>query len=215
MKRKLILIAVVIALCSVLMAVFAVTVSAEEGITVTYYNQQRISGAKSQVAEPNADGTYTIRDTAFSSGGSITLSTGNVNKEFYGWYDDEGIVYTPGQVVKFTKTTRLYEAYGVTVYNFDDLKTAFASGGYVKLGVDILDAESSVVAGEQNTTVFDLNGTVAITEIADSASGDSRSIFYEIRKESWFSNPNKADGEKVRDWHTPVTPAQPEPEEQN
>ena len=39
---------------------------------------------------------------------------------------------------------------------------------------------------EGDATVFDLNGTVAVTDIADSADTEARSIFYEIRSESWF-----------------------------
>lgn len=39
---------------------------------------------------------------------------------------------------------------------------------------------------EGDATVFDLNGTVAVTDIADSADAEARSIFYEIRSESWF-----------------------------
>ena len=41
---------------------------------------------------------------------------------------------------------------------------------------------------EGDATVFDLNGTVAVTDIADEASGEARSIFYEIRSESWFKD---------------------------
>lgn len=49
---------------------------------------------------------------------------------------------------------------------------------------------------EGDATVFDLNGTIAVTEIADAAptegqTADSRSIFYEIRNNSWFSKATK------------------------
>lgn len=40
---------------------------------------------------------------------------------------------------------------------------------------------------EGDATVFDLNGTVAVTDIADQSSEDPRSIFYEIREYSWFA----------------------------
>lgn len=39
---------------------------------------------------------------------------------------------------------------------------------------------------EGDATVFDLNGTVAVTDIADTEGSGSRSIFYEIRHDSWF-----------------------------
>lgn len=68
---------------------------------------------------------------------------------------------------------------------------------------------------EGDATVFDLNGTVAVTKIADSADGKARDIFYEIRKASWF-NPSAekvskkvsedTDAQKVSwDWHNPAT----------
>lgn len=68
---------------------------------------------------------------------------------------------------------------------------------------------------EGDATVFDLNGTVAVTKIADSADGKARDIFYEIRKASWF-NPSEekvsnkvledTDTQKVSwDWHNPAT----------
>ena len=157
MKKKLALIALAIALCSILMVFFAMVVSADEGISVTYYNRQKISGATKEVAVPNPDGTYTIKSTGFSTSGTVTLTDGTVDKVFYGWYDDEGIVYTPGEVVKFTKTTRLYEAFGVTVKTFDDLKKAFSAGSYVKLGED-LEGSTAVTCGGRVTSVLDLNG---------------------------------------------------------
>jgi hypothetical protein len=46
---------------------------------------------------------------------------------------------------------------------------------------------------EGDATVFDLNGSVSVTEIVDDAADKddntkSRSIFYEIRNESWFKD---------------------------
>lgn len=68
---------------------------------------------------------------------------------------------------------------------------------------------------EGDATVFDLNGTVAVTKIADSADGKARDIFYEIRSTSWFSQANGGKAERVVDdadthatewdWHNPVT----------
>ena len=43
---------------------------------------------------------------------------------------------------------------------------------------------------EGDATVFDLNGSVNVTEIKDSAEGESRSIFYEIRDDAFFQNVN-------------------------
>lgn len=68
---------------------------------------------------------------------------------------------------------------------------------------------------EGDATVFDLNGTVAVTKIADSANGNARDIFYEIRSTSWFSQANGGKAERVVDdaathavewdWHNPAT----------
>ena len=63
---------------------------------------------------------------------------------------------------------------------------------------------------EGDATVFDLNGTVAVTTIADSVdeSGNTtneRSIFYEINSTSWFSKTTTTvgDGETGgKDWHS-------------
>ena len=40
---------------------------------------------------------------------------------------------------------------------------------------------------EGDATVFDLNGTVSVTKIADSEDGETRDIFYEIRDKSFFA----------------------------
>ena len=59
---------------------------------------------------------------------------------------------------------------------------------------------------EGDATVFDLNGTVAVTQIADTAEDAAvedkcRNIFYEIRNDSWFSGAtNKVTG--AGNYHT-------------
>ena len=68
---------------------------------------------------------------------------------------------------------------------------------------------------EGDATVFDLNGTVAVTKIADSVDGKARDIFYEIRSTSWFSQANGGKAQRVVDdadthavewdWHNPAT----------
>ena len=138
MKKKLLLTALAVLLCSMLFALLAVTVSAEEGITVTYnwYN-----GSVWETAQPNADGSYTLRTSKKSGNGTVKLADGTtVDKEFYGWFDEEGNIYTPGQTVTFEKSTRIYEAYGITVNNADDLYAVLnpsQSSPYVRLGADI------------------------------------------------------------------------------
>lgn len=78
---------------------------------------------------------------------------------------------------------------------------------------------------EGDATVFDLNGTVSVTKIADDENADPREIFYEIRNDSFFgAGPDLvtvAEGAGIMndgdwDWHkderytaTPATPVQP------
>lgn len=154
MKRKFLLIALAILLCSMFIALFAVTASADDGITVGYYNA--LSGSQKELAVPNEDGTYTIREKSFANGGTVALSSGTVNKEFYGWFTEDGTFYEPGEVVTFTESTKLFEAYGVTVYNFDDLKSAFSKGTYIRLGADV--EGYSGLELDWTTSVIDLNG---------------------------------------------------------
>lgn len=157
MKKKLLLTALAVLLCSMLFALLAVTVSAEEGITVTYnwYN-----GSVWETAQPNADGSYTLRTSKKSGNGTVKLADGTtVDKEFYGWFDEEGNIYTPGQTVTFEKSTRIYEAYGITVNNADDLYAVLSpsqSSPYVRLGADIEIGRQ--LWSEWDTTVIDLNG---------------------------------------------------------
>lgn len=63
---------------------------------------------------------------------------------------------------------------------------------------------------EGDATVFDLNGTVSVTKIADASDGKPRDIFYEIRKDSWFGDVGKVSGDAGThanewDWHDPAT----------
>lgn len=55
---------------------------------------------------------------------------------------------------------------------------------------------------EGDATVFDLNGSVSVTKIAD-ATGDPRSIFYEIRKDKWFAGVGEASDENEVNYHEP------------
>ena len=118
-----------------LSAFFAFSASAEEeAITVTYNYHD---GGVRATAEANDDGSYTLRNAKFSADAMTEMADGSfVEREFYGWYDQEGNLYYPGEVVRFSKSTKLYEAYGVTVYSADDLKKVFPSC-YVKLGTNI------------------------------------------------------------------------------
>lgn len=152
MKKKLIL----IALACLFVVMLAITASAEEAITVTY---NWYSGGVWETAAPNEDGSYTLRSEKKSGNGSVTLTDGSVvSKEFYGWFDEEGNQYAPGATVTFTKSTRLYEAYGITVYNAEDLHkmNGWQDSTYVKLGADI--TTDKAFGNNWCTRVIDMNG---------------------------------------------------------
>ena len=139
MRKKVLFLLAFAVICTLLVATLAVSVMAEDTIQITYNHH---SGEVRETVKPNADGSYTLRSNKFSNNGTVTLSNETVvDKEFYGWYDEEGNVYAPGATVTFTKSARLYEAYGVTVYNAADLKKLIHVC-YVKLGCDITAAET-------------------------------------------------------------------------
>lgn len=154
MKKRILL---TIILAIFLVSCFALIVSAEDEITVTYNWH---SGGVRKTATPNDDGSFTLFETKLSGDATFTLTDGSVvNKEFYGWFDEEGNLYEPGQKVTFTKSTRLYEAYGITVYNMDDLISALnddQKSVYVKLGADITSTKQLSVSWD--TGEINLNG---------------------------------------------------------
>ena len=72
---------------------------------------------------------------------------------------------------------------------FIDQKTGEKVTVYILIPQFLPDAILTLTQdAEGDATVFDLNGTVAVTDIADTAGGASRSIFYEIRSTSWFDS---------------------------
>ena len=173
-KFSLIIFALVV--LSLLVAVFAVNaLAADEEIVIGYYETQ--SGSQKAVATKNADGTYTIRDTQFSKASTVTLADGTVvDRVLYGWFTEDGDFYTPGQVVSFTKSTKLFQAFGVTVYNFADLKKAFSAGGWVRLGCD-MEGDAALTNG-QTTSILDLNGyNYSCTNNTKSGYGEQLGVF--------------------------------------
>ena len=153
MRRFLLNFAAITILIMTLVAVFAITVSAEENsIVVRYCN---MNGSEKEKIEPNANGTYTLRDKKFSGDGTVTMPDGtSIAKTFFGWFDKQGNIYEPGQTVAFTTDTDLFEAYGISVSNAEEL--AVAPGNYVRLTDDI--TMTNYIHSDWRTTIFDLNG---------------------------------------------------------
>ena len=153
MKKRISIILVALAMITLLIALFAVTATADDDIVITYNWH---GGSVRQTAKANEDGSYTLRADKLSGNATSTLADGTVvDREFYGWYDEEGNIYEPGETVFFDKTTKLYEAYGVTVYNEDDLKNLTGSC-YIKLGTDI--TLTKILDRDWSVSVINLNG---------------------------------------------------------
>ncbi len=177
MKKRIIYFTLIVALVSIFAMLFAANASAEEkAISVTYnwYN-----GSVWETASPNADGSYTLRTDKKSGNGTVTLNDGTVvDKEFYGWFDEVGNLYGAGETVTFTKSTRLYEAYGVTVYNADDFYKVLnksQDSTYVKLGADI--TMEKTISSEWDTMVINLNGHNLTITVDDNAIKVARGAF--------------------------------------
>ena len=156
--KKVKLLALMLALIAALCVIFVVSASAEEEQIVVTYNN--FSGSVWKTATPNADGSYTLFTTKKSGNGTAKLANGTkVDKEFYGWFTKDGTLYAPGETVTFTKSTQLYEAYGVTVDNAEDLDAVSGDSQvtmFVKLANDI--TSTTKIGASWATTIVDLNG---------------------------------------------------------
>ncbi len=148
----------------------------QDTVEITY---NTLSGTVRFVAVPNSNGTYTLLEEKLSRDGTIKKADGTVvEKEFYGWFDEEGNLYAPGSVVAFQKSTRLYEAYGTTVYSTEDLISAAGSINgeyYLKLGTDIMLEER--VGYQWNALIIDLNGHTLTSTAREEAFSVMRGSF--------------------------------------
>ena len=111
---------------------------------------------------------YTIKD---ENGNDM-----EVTQQFLGWYTEDGRIFEPGETVTFTEDTYLYQASGVTVYDYAGLNNVLGRGWwYVKLGADI-NATSRVTTCHVSGTmaILDLNGHT-FTSSANEAFGANRS----------------------------------------
>lgn len=170
--KKFSLFLVALAVLSLLVAVLAVNAFAEEETITVTYNWH--GGSVRGTVTPNEDGTYTLRTDKLSGNETVKLADGTVvDKEFYGWYDEAGNLYDPGATVFFDKSTRLFEAYGITVYNEADFMEA-CSKCYIKLGADL--TLTSPINTWWHAYVINLNG-YNITSTASSMVSIQRAAF--------------------------------------
>jgi len=162
---------------------------AYDEVLVTYCY---LNGSVWETATANRDGTYTLRTAKKSSNGTVTLADGTVvDMEFYGWFDRDGNLYAPGQTVVFKQDTCLYEAYGVTVYNSDDLKrvvsNSYRAQAYVKLGADI--TVDTTISSNWSIMLIDLNGHTLTSTAKDRAVFVQRGSFALVGEGSFIHQP--------------------------
>lgn len=126
------------------------------------------------------------------------LGRAAVLKEFFGCDYDE----TNGRLSITDKFPGAFAIEGDTF--FIDQKTGEKKTVHILIPQFLPDAILTLTQdAEGDATVFDLNGSVNVTEIADPdasaentvKTGTIRSIFYEIRDEAWFDDVAKATGD--------------------
>lgn len=133
------------------------------------------------------------------------LGRAAVLKEFFGCDYDE----TNGRLSVTDKFPGAFAIEGDTF--FIDQKTGDKVEVHILIPQFLPEAILTLTQdAEGDATVFDLNGSVNVTKIADSAEDAKdptkcRDIFYEIRGTRWFANATKATGGYAkRDYHETV-----------
>ena len=147
-KRK-VLKGIVLALTVIAMVVICTIaiIGAEENKTyaVTYYTNGAVMKS------------YTYQSGEKHDVANKPFSTQSANKQFFGWYDDNGNFYEPMQIT-VNKNYNLYEAYGVTVKTTEDFVKAIKQGGtFIRLGAAIR-IEETVKLPTSGLVIIDLYG---------------------------------------------------------
>ena len=172
--KKLLKLAVTFVTMLTLCMLFAV-ISSAATYTVKYCD---LGGGSKATAKTDENGVITLRDTAVTS---------NANKEFYGWFAEDGTFYKSGAEVTFTKDTNLREAYAYVVTTEADLKARLVpesyQGSLVRLGADItIEADSFNAPGYTgwNGLIWmniDLNGyTLTVNSTKELFTGSRTSL---------------------------------------
>ena len=149
-KLKLGLVLIVAMLTCVLFVVFA----SAETYTVKYAD---IGGGGSiSYADTDENGKITLRETSVST---------NANKEFYGWFADDGTFYKSGQEITITENITLREAYAIVVTDLAGLQDQLAQKNVwslIRLDADLDLTESTGRPGWKDgggaQIYLDLNG---------------------------------------------------------
>ncbi len=194
MKKNLVKLLVVLSLVIITAFVSILIVSADTD-TETYTVKYIVNGEVKASSEV-ANGTlHYIKSTK--------ISATQANKEFIGWYSDEGRFFTGtllGSGVTIRSDLTLYEAYGSKVNNASDLKRLIAQNGpgnYIQLTADI-KVEETLNLPSSGTITIDLNnhkleintlgnafeGKNATIHIVDSSKTHKGSITYNCTSDS-------------------------------
>ena len=125
---------------------FAVLASAES-YTVDYYNIKGDSKKATETTDEN--GAITLKSSGYDT---------TAEKEFYGWFTEDGTFYKAGETVTLSANTKLFEACAYLVANENDFNSTYDKCGHlVKLTAD-LTFTSRVDLAEQGIHYIDLNG---------------------------------------------------------
>ncbi len=162
--KKSIKLTIVFTLAVMLCVLFAIFASAET-YSVQYKNTNWDGNRDKKSTDEN--GVITLRDTGYTTDTGSYEITGpegdkiSVQRQFYGWYDEQGNFYEKGATVTLTSNLVLREAFGFEVYTFEDLNTYLGNFfWYTRLGADIV-ANSTIFTqrtGNGNMVTLDLNG---------------------------------------------------------
>ena len=162
--KKSIKLTIVFALALMLCGLFAIFASAET-FTVQYIQMSWESYKHKDSSDAN--GQITLRDVGYTTDATeyeITGLDGNkttVQRQLYGWYDEEGNFYEKGATITLTKNLILREAFGFEVYTATDLNNYLGNHfWYVRLGADITATTTigTQRTGNGSTSTLDLNG---------------------------------------------------------
>jgi hypothetical protein len=114
------------------------------------------------------------------------LGRGDVLVDFFGCEKVEKDENTPGRISVTDKFPGPFAMEGESF--FIDQGTGEKVPVYIFIPQFLPDAILNLTQdAEGDATVFDLNGTLGITKIADADGKNERSVFYEIREESFFA----------------------------
>ncbi len=150
---------------AMLLCMLFMVIASAESYTVEYY----VKDSKKTEEKTDENGQITLRADKYSNDTKvyeITDANGNkvsATREFFGWFDESGVCYKPGETITVTQNLKLRESYGLTVYTIEDLKALSSDGDkkwiVVRLGTDIVgEGRTDSFGAIWGVTIIDMNG---------------------------------------------------------